>query len=148
MAFPKHRVAAHTLITGSVDRVLLIESPLRGWEVPGGQIEEGEDIIAGLKREVFEESGVQIDVGKMVGVYSNLTLGAVIITFLSRYQSGTLTTSPESLKVEWYQRDACLKAITHPAILERIKDMLSFNGELKYRAYTIDPYRVVEERSV
>ncbi len=148
MAIPKHIVAAQTLISDNADRVILIEHPLRGWEVPGGQIEEGEDIITGLKREVFEESGVQINVGKMVGVYSNLTLGAVIMTFLSRYQSGTLTTSPESLRVEWRQRDACLSAITHPAILERMKDMLNFNGELKYRAYTLDPFQISEECSV
>lgn len=34
------------------DKVLLIKSERRGWEIPGGVIEPGEDILEGLKREL------------------------------------------------------------------------------------------------
>lgn len=33
------------------------------WEIPGGHIDYGEDIVAGLKREVLEELGMNIHVG-------------------------------------------------------------------------------------
>lgn len=33
------------------------------WELPGGHIEYGEDIVAGLKREIMEELGMRINVG-------------------------------------------------------------------------------------
>lgn len=38
------------------DKVLLIKTQKRGWELPGGVVEPGESILDGLKREISEES--------------------------------------------------------------------------------------------
>jgi 8-oxo-dGTP pyrophosphatase MutT (NUDIX family) len=40
-------------------QVLLIKND-RGWDLPGGHIKEGENIISGLTREVFEETGLSL----------------------------------------------------------------------------------------
>lgn len=40
------------------------------WELPGGHIEFGEDIVEGLKREVFEEVGMRVSVGDAFAVFS------------------------------------------------------------------------------
>ncbi|MFT8329565.1 MAG: NUDIX hydrolase [Oenococcus oeni] len=40
--------------------------------MPGGQVENGENLIDALKREVREESGIEIRVDKLIGVYSNI----------------------------------------------------------------------------
>ena len=40
------------------DKVLLIRTARRGWEYPGGIVEQGEAILDGLKREILEESGI------------------------------------------------------------------------------------------
>lgn len=141
----KRTVAASSLISNTQGQVLINEHPSRGWEVPGGKIEAGETITQGLEREIFEETGTIVDVGPMTGVYSNLSLGIVIFTFLSDYKSGELTTCEESLQVEWSRRDTCLDQVTHPAIRARIADMLNFDGRPRYRAYTIDPYIVLQE---
>ena len=71
MEFPMHIVAAGALVTNERGEVLLVKNPYRGWEFPGGQIENGEDLIEGVTREVFEESGIIIKVDNLVGVYSN-----------------------------------------------------------------------------
>ena len=34
--------------------------------------------------------------------------------------------------------------IAHPVNLQRIRDLLAFDGQVIYRAYTLDPYRLVE----
>lgn len=40
------------------------------WELPGGHIDYGEEIKAGLVREIMEEFGVQIDIGEVVDVFT------------------------------------------------------------------------------
>lgn len=142
---PKHIVAAGALVRNATGAVLLIDSPWRGWEFPGGQVEQGEDIISALKREVFEESGVEIAVGPMVGLYSNITMGVVITTFLADYTAGELTTSAESLRVKWCDPSEALEGVTHPAVLGRLQDMLAYDGSVVYRSYTIDPYCILSE---
>ncbi|MFC1535321.1 NUDIX hydrolase [Thermodesulfobacteriota bacterium] len=141
---PKHVVAACTLMTNGSGQVLLIESPDRGWECPGGRIEECEDILVGLKREVLEETGTEVSVGQLTGVYSNLSYGVIVLSFLSTYLSGSLRTSSESLRVEWVERDECLKKISQQVISDRVKDMMSFNGKVLYQAYTSNPYQILE----
>ncbi len=145
---PRHIVAAGALVSDASRRVLLIDSPWRGWEFPGGQIECGEDLIAGLKREILEETGIQAKVGALAGLYSNLSNGIVIATFLADYLTGEPTTSAESLQVKWCSREQCEAEVTHPAVRARLRDMLDYDGRAIYRAYMLEPYRVVVEHRV
>lgn len=57
-AFPVHIVSAAGLVRRG-DEVLLVRSPRRGWEFPGGQVEQGESVLAALHREIWEETGVE-----------------------------------------------------------------------------------------
>ena len=75
--WPRHIVAAAAAIFDDAGRVLLVRSGWRGWEFPGGQVEQGEDLLTGLAREVGEESGCRITVGRLLGVSSlSPTLGS------------------------------------------------------------------------
>ena len=138
---PMHIVAACALISNAAGELLLINSPNRGWEVPGGQVEVGESLIEGVRREIREEAGVSVEIGLLTGVYSNIKAPTkVIFVFLGSYISGDLTTSAESSEVTWIKRDQVLARITHAAIHDRISDALSFKGQVFYRVYTTDPY--------
>ena len=146
---PRHIVAVSALITNASGEVLLVRSPRRGWECPGGQVEEGETLIEALRRETREESGVEIEVGALVGVYSSIQQPTkVIFGFLATYLSGELQPSAESPEVEWVPRDSALARITHPAIVDRVRDMLNFTGRVMYRVYAVEPYQVIEERGL
>ena len=149
MPAPTHIVAACALVANARGDILLINSPRRGWEVPGGQVEEGESLIAGVQREILEETGVTAKIGVLTGVYSNVKAPTkVIFAFLGSYQSGQLTTSPESSEVRWFPRDTVLGKITHPALHDRIADMLNFTGQVVYRVYTTDPYVRISLRGI
>lgn len=143
---PKHIVAASGLIRNASGQVLMLESPKRGWELPGGQVEEGEALIPALQREALEETGITVRVGRLVSVCSNVNPPCkVIFGFLGDFVSGDCCTSSESLQVEWVDEAAVLKRITHPAIYDRACDMLNFDGRVIYRVYTTDPYQVQHE---
>ena len=79
---PHHIVAAAMLVERE-DRVLLVRTPRRGWELPGGQIEHGESILDGVMREVREEANVVAAAGSLAGVYSNLRSSRVTLISLA-----------------------------------------------------------------
>lgn len=144
---PKHIVAVSALITNPEGKILLVKSPRRGWEFPGGQVEEGESLIEALQREIREEAGVETNIGALVGIYSNTQPPTkVIFGFLGEWVSGVLTPSDESPETEWVARSDVLPRITHPAIRDRIQDLLAFSGKVVYRAYRIEPYEIRDQR--
>lgn len=145
--FPRHIVAVAGLISNPEGDILLVHSPRRGWEFPGGQVEEGETLMQALEREVREEAGINIYVGQLVGVYSNIGQPTkVMLDFIGTWASGGLATSNESLQTEWVSHHEALQRITHPAIHDRLRNMLTFSGHVVYRAYTTNPYQIVDER--
>jgi ADP-ribose pyrophosphatase YjhB (NUDIX family) len=57
---------------GPLRRLLLMRRSDNGhWGLPGGYVEAGESVTDAVAREVFEETGVRIEVGRLVGVYSD-----------------------------------------------------------------------------
>lgn len=154
--YPTHIVATGGFVTNSKRQILLIKSPRYGdWEFPGGQVEEGETIPHALEREVFEETGIVVSVRSLVGICSNTRKPSIVnLDFICEYVSGELTTSKESIKVEWVDREEALSRVKREAINKRLKNMLEFAGEITYRAYFVDPnrtdlnYKELEERKI
>lgn len=146
MTHPQHIVAVSGLISHPDGKILLIRGPRRGWEFPGGQVEEGENLIEAFQREIQEESGITATIGALVGVYSNIKSPTKLaFGFLGDYVCGELRTSDESLETEWVARDSVLQRVSHPVIYDRMKDMLNFSGRVIYRVYTNNPYRVYKQ---
>lgn len=124
-----HLVSVAALVTNEKGELLLVKSPWRGWEYPGGLIEPGETFQEALHREVREEAGVEIEITGFVGICKNLERDIVNIDFTARYISGELTTSEESTEVIWATPDQAREAITFPLTRKRLENMLSGRGE-------------------
>lgn len=66
-ALPRKRLIAHVLMCDAKGRVLLCETQFKAdWELPGGIVEPSESPRLGAIREVREELGIDLDVGRLL----------------------------------------------------------------------------------
>lgn len=141
-----HLVSVAALVTNEENKILLVKSPWRGWEYPGGLIEPGESFETALKREIREESGVEAEITGFVGICKNVERDIVNIDFTARYTGGALTTSEESTEVGWFSPEEAMEMITFPLTKKRLANMLS--GEKCVHLFGFrreDGFKVVEE---
>src|SRR4029450_12400718 len=108
-------VAVTAFVLDEDGRVLLIRRTDNGlWAIPGGAQDIGEYIADTVVRETKEESGIDVKVTGVVGIYSNpnhvmaYSDGEVrqqfSIFFRARYLGGEATPSDESSEVRWVER--------------------------------------------
>jgi ADP-ribose pyrophosphatase YjhB (NUDIX family) len=109
-------VAVTVFVQDGEGRVLLIQRTDNGlWALPGGAQDFGESIAETAVRETREETGIEVEVTEIVGIYSDprhvveYSDGEVrqqfSICFRARYLSGAPMTSDESSSVAWMARD-------------------------------------------
>ena len=94
-------------------RVLLVKranEPLKGeWSLPGGAVDVGETLENGIRREVREETGIEIEVGPIVDVLDRIRHDAggrvqfhyVLIDFLCRSRGGVLQSATDAEQAAW-----------------------------------------------
>lgn len=126
---PTHLVSVAALVTNDKGEILMVNSPWRGWEYPGGLIEPGETFQEALHREVREESGVEIEITGFVGICKNVERNIVNIDFTAKYIGGELRTSEESTEVLWVTPEKAMEMITFPLTKKRLANMLSGREE-------------------
>ncbi len=71
------------------------------WTFPGGYVDWGETVHAAAVRETYEETGLSVDLGGIIGVYSYEGAPVVIVVYEARVTGGTLTLCHENDRVEW-----------------------------------------------
>ncbi|MEV4286337.1 NUDIX domain-containing protein [Nonomuraea bangladeshensis] len=93
----RHSVSVAGVIVDDRQRALLIQRRDNGhWEAPGGVLELEEDVVSGLRREVREETGLEIEPEVLTGVYKNMERGIVALVFRCRAVGGALTATDET----------------------------------------------------
>lgn len=93
-------------------RVLAIQRADNGtWEPPGGVLERTEAIEDGVRREVYEETGIKVHVERLTGVYKNMTVGVVALVFRCRPEGGHEQLSDESTAVSWLTPDEAVRSM-------------------------------------
>lgn len=161
MQMPVHIVAAGGFVENNKGEILLVQVRRDGnWVFPGGQIEVGENLIDGLIREVKEESGIDVTVSRLVGIFSNtatyeghsgvkIVPTKVMFDFVCEPVGGELTTSDETSDSRWVSKDKVLDIVSAPALRARYQAYLDFNGDIHYMDYVTRPqFQIHLERKV
>ena len=114
--YPKRPLVGVGAILIRGDRILMAQrgkTPLKGWwSLPGGALETGELLVDGMRREVREETGLEVKPVRMFQIFERImrdSAGAVeyhyvLVDYLCRVVGGTLRAGDDVAHVEWVRR--------------------------------------------
>lgn len=96
---------------GNVLLIRRAKEPRKGqWSLPGGKLEFGETLIEGVRREVREETGLEVEILGLVDVAETIrdaSVGAaddhfVLIDYGARVISGTAVAASDAAEARWF----------------------------------------------
>ena len=120
---PVFRIGVFALIFDG-ERILLgLRRDIDWWNLPGGGMEPGETVDEALRREVHEETGLEVAVGQLVGVYSKPQKQEVVLTFRCQITGGTLQPTVETRESRFFDPHS-LPLNLLPKHRERVQDAL------------------------
>jgi len=120
-------VAVHALVFKE-GRMLLTKrskEPSKGkWSLPGGRIELGETVYEAVKREVFEECSVEIEIERIIDVADSIISDEegriryhfVLIYLLARYKAGDIKAQSDAEDVGWFTPAEIAELDMHPRL--------------------------------
>ena len=130
MSEGRFSVAAYAIVEDDGGRVLLTRRrESSDWVLPGGSVEEQEAPWEALVREVAEETGLDVAVGRLVGVYAKRRERDLVFVFTASPIGGELRTSDERDRVEFVE-PRHLPNQTSDRDRERISDALAEKGHV------------------
>jgi 8-oxo-dGTP pyrophosphatase MutT (NUDIX family) len=129
--------AAFAVVHDGPGRVLLVRRADDGlWELPGGRIDVGETVSAAAIREVAEETGLQVRVESLVGVYSDPAHRlaypgegvyqqlAICLRARPRDEQPLRPGADEIAEARWFPPPATAELAMHPTMRVRLSDAL------------------------
>ena len=121
-------------------RTLLIRrgsAPLEGqWSIPGGMLELGESIVEGVRRELAEETGIEVRVLELIEVFERVIPGEsgriryhfVILDYLCEMVSGEARAASDVIDVAWAGEEELEKFALTPIAIRVIRRAFEMVG--------------------
>jgi ADP-ribose pyrophosphatase YjhB (NUDIX family) len=111
LAEPRFMVTVGAVVMDEGGRVLLLQHEFRmgsGWGIPGGFMEQGEQPVEALRRELREEIGVELAAAELISVRTLRRPQQVEIHFRCRLREGA-NAQPQSMEINragWFEANA------------------------------------------
>jgi ADP-ribose pyrophosphatase YjhB (NUDIX family) len=110
IAYVNPRLVVTTIPVTQDGRIVLLRrgiEPGRGsWAQPGGFLEVDETVSEAAIRETFEETGLVVQPGEIVGLYSRLEAAVVVIAFEAHVVAGEFRLNSEALEIMAFAPEA------------------------------------------
>jgi len=113
--YAKSTPGVSALVVDDTGRMLLARrarDPDAGlWDVLGGFLDEGEHPLAALRRELLEETGVEVEPGEFLGAYLDTygdepeAASVLNLVWEARIVSGELFPADDVAELRWFPRD-------------------------------------------
>src|SRR5690606_33928087 len=104
------KVATGVLVTDARGRLLLVKrnhDPAMGrWAFPSGYVDAGEVLEEAATREVFEETGIEVRLERLLGAWSHPGDAVVFLAYAAVHVAGEALAGPEAEQVGWFAPDA------------------------------------------
>jgi 8-oxo-dGTP pyrophosphatase MutT (NUDIX family) len=138
------RASSCAFVSDERGRVLLQRRSDNGyWNLPGGRIELGESASAACVREVKEETGLDVEVVRLIGVYSDPAITTItypdgnvvqyiVNLFECRVNGGQLRHDEESLELGWFDPKELPQPFS-PNHVPRVQDALAGRPDAFFR---------------
>lgn len=141
------RIGAEGIVVNEMGEVLLIlRDDSRTWATPGGSLEASELPTTGVIREVKEETGIQVQPVRLVGLYHRPD-DYLILSFRCLAVGGQLTPSEESPQVGFHRTTSLPKPM-FALHRERLQRGLAHDGGRPYWGQQRLPFSVVATRAI
>lgn len=116
------------------------------WELPGGQVEEGEALDQAVCREIKEETGLTVKPIGITGVYYNASMHILGIVFKVAYVSGEIKIQPEEIQEAKFvalNEENINEYITRPHMKSRTLDAMRATHFIPYETWEVQPYNLI-----
>ncbi len=136
--FPEQAIVGVGGVVIHRNRVLLIRrggEPLKGeWSIPGGMLELGEELAEGVRREIKEETGLEVEPVEVLDVFdrimrvgSRVQYHYVIVDYACRLTRGRLKPASDVLEASWARREDLPKYHLTEKATEVIRKAFNFS---------------------
>ena len=124
IVFLDPKVAVVVLVSGS-DKLLFVqrgaEPQIGKWCFPGGYVDRGEQVEAAAQREVREETGLEVEITGLIGVYSLPSNPVIVVAYSGKVASGRLVAGTDAEDAGWFEVDD-LPELAFPHNVKIIED--------------------------
>ena len=98
------------------------------WNLPGGGLSHGESLWDGVKREVKEETGLEVKIVRLSGIYDKPDKNEIVFSFICRVVGGQTTLNDEADQIKYFEANKLPKN-TSPKHVLRIHDAIDFTDQ-------------------
>jgi ADP-ribose pyrophosphatase YjhB (NUDIX family) len=120
-------LGARALVIQEQKILLIRHTYIDGWYLPGGGVNRKESFQTAIRRELFEECGLETSEPKLFGLYFTDRQGKsdhVAVYLVKNFEEKAKPSDPEIAEIKWFGLDALPKETT-PASRRRIQEYLA-----------------------